>query len=214
MLERERDGVAAVSRRLAGQGLVLGTAGNVSALGGELVAITPTGAELGTLQAADVAVVDLAGRQIDGPCAPSSELELHLGVYRHYGAGAVVHTHAPVGTALSCVLGELPVVHYHLMLLGGAVRVVPYTTFGSGELAELTIQALAGRRAALMANHGAIAYGPDLEVAVARSLLLEWVCTVYWRAAAIGTPRALSADEQAAARAALERAAGEVLAEL
>ena len=64
---------------------------------------------------------------------PTSELELHLGVYRRYGAGAVVHTHATMATALSCVLDELPVVHYQMLLLGGPVRVAPYATFGSPE---------------------------------------------------------------------------------
>ena len=97
---------------------------------------------------------------------PTSELELHLGVYRRYEAGAVVHTHAPIATALACVLDELPVVHYQMLALGGPVRVAPYATFGTPELAELTLDALEGRTAALMANHGAIAYRPDLDVAV------------------------------------------------
>ncbi len=194
MLERERECVAAAARRIAADGLVVGTAGNVSARADELVAITPTGATLAELRADQVVVVDFDGRQLEGELAATSELELHLGVYRRYEAGAIVHTHAPMATALACVLDELPLVHYHMLMLGGPVKVAPYATFGSPELAEATLEALKDRSAALMANHGAIVHAPDLDTAVQRSLLLEWACTVYWRAAAIGVPRAL--DEQ------------------
>jgi L-fuculose-phosphate aldolase len=198
MLERERRQVADASRRLAEAGLVLGTAGNVSARADDLVAITPTGAELSSLQADDVTVVSVGGEHVHGELAPTSEIALHLGIYERYGAGAVVHTHPPFGTALACVLDELPLVHYQMLGLGGPIRVAPYATFGTPELAELTLAALEDRSAALMANHGTIAHGPDIEVAVSQALLLEWACELYWRAAAIGTPRALGAREQSA----------------
>ena len=76
-------------------------------------------------------------RSWHGELAPTSELDLHLGVYRRYDAGAVVHTHAPMATALSCVLDELPCVHYQMLLLGGTVPVAPYETFGTPELARV-----------------------------------------------------------------------------
>jgi L-fuculose-phosphate aldolase len=208
-LERERSRVAAAARRLAATGLVVGTAGNVSERADDLVAITPTGAALKELTAGQVAVVDSSGEHVDGELAATSELELHLGIYERYGAGGVVHTHAPMATALSCVLDELPVVHYQLLALGGPVRVAPYRTFGTPELAEATLDALDGRLAALMANHGAIAWAHDVEAAVENALLLEWGCTVYWHASAVGTPRTLSEDErQAVVTAALERGYG------
>ena len=202
ILEREREQVAAAGRRLAAEGLVLGTAGNVSARHGDEIAITPTGAVLAELEAEDVSVVDLDGRQVDGELAPTSELDLHLGVYRRYEAGAVVHTHAPMATALSCVLDELPCVHYQMLLLGGPVPVARYETFGTPELARSVLDALEGRRAALMANHGAIVHGEDLDGALELSMLLEWACTVYWRAAAIGEPRMLGAEQREAVVAA------------
>jgi L-fuculose-phosphate aldolase len=209
VLEPERERVAEAGRKLAEAGLVLGTAGNISEREDDRVAITPTGAVLEELTAEQVTVVDLDGRQLDGQLAPTSEIELHLGVYRRYDAGAVVHTHAPLATALSCVLDELPVVHYHLLMLGGPIRVAPYRTFGTSELAEVTLDALEGRAAALMANHGAIAHAPDLAGAVEFSLVLEWACKVYWHAAAIGTPRVLGADErQSVVEAVLERGYG------
>jgi L-fuculose-phosphate aldolase len=195
MLDRERELVAAAARRLADEGLVLGTAGNVSARSGQLVAVTPTGAVLERVAADDVAVVDLDGTQVDGELAPTSELGLHLGVYRRYDAGAVVHTHSPVATALACVLDELPAVHYTMLALGGPIRVARYATFGTPELAEVTLDALEGRSAALMSNHGTIVHGVDLEGAIQSALLLEWTCNVYWRAATLGPPRVLDEEQ-------------------
>jgi len=205
MLEREREGVAVSANRLAADGLVTGTAGNVSALAGELVAVTPTGARLEELTAEQVAVVGLDGALLDGDLAPSTELGLHLGIYRRGDAGAVVHTHSPFATALACVIDELPVVHYQMLGLGGPIRVAPYATFGTPELAALTLTALEGRSAALMANHGAIAVGPDLDTAMEQARLLEWACELYWRAAAVGTPRVLGESEQQAFLEAVSR---------
>jgi L-fuculose-phosphate aldolase len=209
-LPRERQAVAAACRRLAQAGLVIGTSGNVSARGADgLIAITPTGAELGALEPEQVSLVDAAGAMVEGELEPTSELGLHLGVYERFDAGAVVHTHAPASTALSCVIDELPCVHYSMLLLGGSVRVAPYATFGTAELAESVLAALAERTAALMANHGAVTYAGDLDAAVERTLLLEWACDVYARAAAVGTPRELDADQQrAVVAAAIERRYG------
>lgn len=198
LLQDERAAVAAACHRLAAAGLVRGTSGNVSVRVGKRVAVTPTGAELATLDPADVPVVDLAGEPVEGGLAPTSEVDLHLGVYARYGAGAVVHTHAPTATALACVLDELPVVHYELLGLGGAIRVAPYATFGTPELAAGVLDALEGRAAALMANHGTLAHGPDLAAAVRATELLEWVSEVYWRASQVGTPRTLDGAAQQA----------------
>lgn len=194
----QRERVAAAARRLASAGLVIGTAGNVSARAGERVAVTATGATFEDLGPDQVTIVDLDGAHVEGELEPTSELQLHLGVYRRYGAGAVIHTHAPMATALSCVLDELPCIHYQMLALGGSVRVAPYRTFGTPELAEVTLDALEGKTAALMSNHGAISYGHDLDAAFDASLLLEWASTVYWRAAALGTPRTLDSEQQAA----------------
>jgi L-fuculose-phosphate aldolase len=183
---------------LAADGLVTGTAGNVSARAGEFVAVTPTGARLEDVTPEQVAVVALDGEQVAGDLAPTSELGLHLGIYRRLEAGAVVHSHARFATAVACVLDELPVVHYQMLALGGPIRVAPYATFGTPELADLTLKALDGRSAALMANHGAIAYGPDLDTAMEQALLLEWACELYWRASAFGTPRTLGQSDQLA----------------
>ncbi|MFD5268364.1 class II aldolase/adducin family protein [Streptomyces sp. NPDC058335] len=197
-LGQERAAVAGACRRLAAEGLLIGTAGNVSARAGDRVAVTATGAVLARITADEVTVVDLDGKVVAGTLRPTSELELHLGVYRRYGTAAVVHTHAPMATAVSCVLDELPCVHYQLLALGGTVRVAPYATFGTPELAASVLDALDGRGAALMANHGAVTHAPTLDQAVEHALLLEWACGVYQHAAAMGRPRVLDERQQLA----------------
>jgi L-fuculose-phosphate aldolase len=142
-----------------------------------------------------VAVVNLDGRQLGGPLAPTSELGLHLGIHAERGDGAVVHTHSPAATALSCVIDELPPVHYEMLRFGGSVRVAPYATFGSTELAANVHAALDGRTAALMANHGSVVAAASMDSAVELALLLEWACEVYARASALGSPRTLSDDD-------------------
>jgi L-fuculose-phosphate aldolase len=211
VLADEREKVAAAARRLAAEGLVLGTSGNLSARQRDRVAVTPTGGVLAELRPEQVSVVDLDGKLVDGELEPTSELGLHLGVYRRFETGAVVHTHSPVATALSCVLDEVPAVHYAMLALGGAVRVAPYATFGTPELAAGVLEALEGKTAALMANHGALVHAADMPAAVELALLLEWACTVYWRAATIGRPRTLDDEELGAVLSAvLERGYGEV----
>jgi L-fuculose-phosphate aldolase len=204
MLEREREQVAASARRLAALGLTLGTAGNVSMRAGDRILVTPTGAVLEHVRAPEISVVDRDGASLEGP-APTSELALHLGAYDRYGPGAVVHAHAPVATALASVLDEVPAVHYQMIELGGSVRVAAYETFGTVELATATLDAMRGRTAVLMANHGTLTYGDDLGQAVGRAQLLEWACTVYWRAAAIGTPRSLDERQLDDVRAQIDR---------
>jgi L-fuculose-phosphate aldolase len=201
-LDTVRGDIARACRELAAAGLVIGTAGNVSVRAGDLVAVTATGARFEGMTAGEVTIVDLAGDVVAGGLAPTSELPLHLGVYRRYRSAAIVHTHPPAGTALACVVDELPVIHYQLLTLGGPVRVAPYATFGTPELAAAVADALDGRLGALMANHGAITHGGGLDQAVELSLTLEWVCQLYRRAAAIGRPRVLDKQAQAAALAA------------
>ena len=201
-----REQVAAAANALAAAGLVLGTSGNVSGREGDRIAITPTGGRLEALTAEEITVVDRDGAVLEGHLAPTSELDMHLGVYARYDAGAVAHTHAPFATALSCVLDEVPCVHYEMLLLGGTVRVAPYATFGTPELAEGAVAALEGRTAALLANHGTLAFGADAAGAVRLTELLEWACAVYFRAAQLGTPRVLGeAELQAVVEAVTQR---------
>jgi len=192
LLAEEREAVAGASRHLAQKGLVIGTAGNISARHEDLIAVTPTGADLGTVTAEMVTVIDLEGEVVDGQLAPTSEVPLHTGIYAATNALAITHAHAMASTALSCCHDELPPLHYSCLGLGGAPRTAPYATFGSEKLAQNVIEALKGRNAALMQNHGSIAYGGTMNEAVERLELLEWLSELYWRASSLGTPRVLT----------------------
>ena len=194
--ERLREDVAAAARRLAHEGLLVGTAGNVSARVDDVVGVTASGVVLAGCRPEDVTVVGLDGGGVEGELRPTSELSLHLGIYADTDAGAVVHTHAPFSTAVACVLDELPVLHYQQLLLGGAIRVAPYATFGTPELAAAVREALEGRQAALMGNHGSVAVGASLDAAVENALLLEWLAALHHRASTLGSPRALTSEQQ------------------
>jgi L-fuculose-phosphate aldolase len=200
MTSATRAAVAAAARRLASEGLLIGTAGNVSAAvpSTELVAVTATGVVLAECTPEDVTVVNRRGTVVEGDLAPTSELDLHLAVLASSGAGAVVHTHAPYATAVGCVRDDLPVLHYQQILLGGEIRVAPYATFGTPQLAVSVVEALRDRSAALMANHGAVNHGATLDKAVENALLLEWCCRLFVAASSIGTPRLLDQDQQTA----------------
>ena len=209
LLSVEREAVASASRHLAEKGLVIGTAGNISARQGDLIAVTPTGADLGTVTAEMVTVIDLSGEVVDGELAPTSEVPLHTGIYAATNALAITHAHAMASTALSCCHDELPALHYSCLSLGGAPRTAAYATFGSQELADNVIEALKGRNAALMQNHGSVAYGSTMTQAVENLELLEWLAELYWRAASMGTPRVLTdKDFEAIITAAIERGYG------
>jgi L-fuculose-phosphate aldolase len=139
--------------------------------------------------------VTLAGDPIDAPLGPSSELPMHLSVYERSGAGAVVHTHSEYATILGTLIDELPPIHYLISLLGGPVRVVPYATPGSAELADHMAKGLEGRSAVLLGNHGTITTGENLDQAYSRAILLEWLCGLYYRARLFGEPRLLDMVE-------------------
>jgi L-fuculose-phosphate aldolase len=208
----DRAALVAAARAVADSGLVVGASGNLGIRSGEHLLITPRGSRLGAIDPADCVCVTLAdgavapGRASDA--LPSSELPLHLAVYAAAPeAAAIVHTHSHFATVLSTLVQEIPAIHYVTTELGGPVRVAPYATYGSVELAEGVAAALSGRFAALMANHGAVAIAGTLERAVERAQQLEWLASVYWHARVFGTP-ALLRDDQLGAVDAQARALG------
>jgi L-fuculose-phosphate aldolase len=195
LLEAERALVVHFARMLRPDGLVVGTAGNLSIRSGDLVAITPSSVDYDELDPGLVCVVDCDGTPLETQRPPSSELPMHLAVYTATDARAIVHTHAPFATALSTVVDELPAIHYAIADLGGPVRVARYVTFGTDELAEVVEEALAGRSAVILGSHGTLTTGDTLEEAYFRSVLLEWLAALYYRARQLGEPRILPLDE-------------------
>lgn len=188
------------ARRSVDDGLVVGTSGNVSVrVGDDLVLVTPSGVPYHRLGPDDTVGVGLDGKQVLGDLRPTSELAMHLAIYRHTDAGAVVHTHAVHATAVSTLLYELPAIHYMAAALGGRIRVADYATYGSEELAANVLRALRDRTGCLLRNHGTIVYGDDLEQAYDRTAQLEWMCQVWLAARSVAgfSPSLLSKRELA-----------------
>ena len=140
--------------------------GNVSMRHGERVLITASGLPYAAMHPGDVVEIDMDGRRTGGAeRKPSSEWPFHVAIYQaRPDAQAIVHTHSPYATALSCARRGLPAFHYMIALAGGPdVRCADYATFGTQALADNAVRALEGRRAVLLANHGVIAIGQTLE---------------------------------------------------
>jgi L-fuculose-phosphate aldolase len=204
LLQDEVTALANAGRALAAEGLVKGTAGNLSVRAGDKLAVTASGVALEAITPREIAITDLDGKPVGGALSPTSEIDLHAETYRLHDVGAIVHTHSPAATALACTLDEVPCIHYLMLSLGGAIPVVGYQTFGTAELGHAIAEALEGRSAVLMANHGTITTGRDLDQAMENTRLLEWLCDLYTRSAGTGTPRELTADEQEQARLRLQ----------
>ncbi|MDX3384974.1 class II aldolase/adducin family protein [Streptomyces sp. V2] len=179
------ESLVATARRTVTDGLVVGTSGNVSVRLDDVVLVTPTGVPYDRLGPQDITGVALDGTQVLGTLKPTSELPMHLTVYRATGAGAVVHTHAVHATAVSTLVPELPAIHYMTGALGGPVRVAPYATYGTQELADHIRTALQDRTACLLQNHGTLAYAPTLDRAFTDTAQLEWMCRLWLTAASV-----------------------------
>jgi L-fuculose-phosphate aldolase len=194
-LDSARAEVVQYAQRLTSDGLVVGTSGNISLRVDDLIAVTPSGVDYATMTPEDIPVVRLDGTVVAGSLKPTSELPMHLRCYADSDAAAVVHTHSAAATALSLLRDEVPLVHYQLAMFGGQVRVAPYCTYGTPELADAMAAALRGRSATILANHGTIAYSHSLGHAFDKVSQLEWLCDVWLRAAAVGSPREISPAE-------------------
>jgi L-fuculose-phosphate aldolase len=200
-----REQVAFVYRELARLGLNVASTGNVSARTPDGMIITPSGANAETVTAEGLVAMTLEGAAEAGAnpssANPSSEWHMHAAIYLNQPhAGAIVHTHSDACTALAALNEKLPAFHYMIASFGGDdVRCAPYVTFGTAELAELAVAAIAGRSACLLANHGMIVHAANPQAALRQALLLEALARQYLLARAAGTPRILTPTQMRAA---------------
>lgn len=165
MTEQElRQDIVAVAQAIDRAGFCPSKSGNVSARFGDGLLITPSGLPYAQTNPEDLIHLGLDGTVLSGNRKPSSEWPFHVAIYKaRPEAQAIVHTHSPRATALSCTRRGIPAFHYMIALCGGAdVRCANYATFGTPELAENAVKALEGRKAVLLANHGVIALGQTL----------------------------------------------------
>ena len=194
-----RSDLVQAARELPARGLSAGTSGNVSVKDGAGFLITPSGVPYGTMTASDVVQLDAAGRVVGGHLAPSSEWRLHLGLYAERpDLGAIVHAHPRHTTALACTGRDIPAFHYMVAIAGGdSIRCAPYAPFGTEELAQVAARAMSGRRACLLANHGAIAASATLQGALDLMTEIEELAAQYVAALQIGSVTLLSREEMA-----------------
>jgi len=203
MNERElRAAIVRTAQSLNPLGINHGKAGNVSARWKEGMLITPSGLPYEHTNPEDLVFVDAAG-SAQGQRRPSSEWRFHRDIYRaRDDAHAVVHTHAPFATTLACLRKGIPPLHYMIALAGGDdIRCSAYATFGTQALSDAALAALEGRRACLLANHGMIAVGANLDAALALAVEVEHLARLYWQALQLGEPALLTAAEMKDARA-------------
>lgn len=192
-------------RWMNASGLNQGTSGNISARFGDRMLITPSATPYEAMEPEMLAAMPLDGERgvWEGPLKPSTEWRFHLDILRaRPEAGAVVHTHSTYATALAMARKPIPACHYMVAAFGGTdVRCAGYARFGTAELSALALEALEGRAACLLANHGAIATGPTLDKAMWIAVELETLARQYAISLTIGGPHILD-DHQIAETAA------------
>lgn len=193
-----RSRIVATARRMNELGINNGASGNVSARveGGFLV--TPSGIPYEALEPGDIVHVGANGHAT-GHREPSTEWRFHHDIYASRPeAGAVVHTHSAFATTLACLERGIPAFHYEVAFAGGKdIRCAPYRTFGTQELSDAALAALADRRACLLAHHGVIAFGKDLDDALRLADKVEALARLYWQALQVSEPAILDDAEMA-----------------
>lgn len=191
-----RESVLGCARRMCELGLVVASAGNVSARirEADAIAITPTGVPYDVMTPEQIAVVRLDdGSPIESGPAPSTELPMHRAIYRSRpDVGAVVHTHSPCVSTLSVLRRPLPpILDEMVVYFGGTVEVADYAFTGTADLGERVVAALGDRAGALLSNHGNVCVGSDLAEALHIALTMESTARIYVESLRLGQAVAL-----------------------
>ena len=198
-----REELVAAARSMAGLGINQGKSGNLSVRTERGMLITPSAIAYEALTPDQLALMpfDAEYGSFIGPKRPSSEWRFHLDIMQaRPEIGSIVHTHAPYATALAMARRDIPACHYMIARFGGApVRVADYALFGTAELSSKVLEALQGRSACLMANHGFVATGATIGSAMLAAVELEALAKQYVLSLAVGGPVLLSEEEVLAA---------------
>jgi len=193
-----RQALITIAQAMQSTGLNRGTSGNVSVRSGDGFYITPTGLPYAGLSSEDIPWMTQDG-QHEGRCKPSSEWRFHRDLYASRPeVGAVLHAHSPFAVSLACLRYDIPPFHYMIARFGGdTIRCADYAVFGSESLSTAALAAMQDRKACLLANHGLLVAGHNLDEALALAIELEELCEQYWRASQLGQPVLLSNEEMA-----------------
>jgi L-fuculose-phosphate aldolase len=181
-------------KRLVAEGLVSRTWGNVSIrIDGEWMAITPSGRTYEELTLHDIVQVNYHTSRYEGTIRPSSENGLHCEIYRmRKGINAVIHTHQMNASTVAAARREVPpILDDMAQLIGPSVRVADYALPSTKKIASSTVKALEGRMAALMANHGAVCIGRNIDEAFVVCQVLEKACRAFIEAEFLGGAKSI-----------------------
>ena len=183
-------------RAFGPSGLSRGTSGNASVRWQDGMIVTPSAVAYDRIRPSDLVWMGFDGSR-RGRRPPSSEWRFHQRILAERAdAGAVVHVHSPAATALACLRLPIPAFHYMVAVAGGdSIRCAPYSLFGTEMLADSVIEALDGRSAALLANHGQVTVGTSLDAAFHLAVEVESLADQYLRARTVGEPRRLTARQ-------------------
>lgn len=195
LLQKERQDIVLYGNKMINHGLTTGSGGNISIFNREegLVALSPSSMHYSDIKPEDVIVIDADGNTVEGARKPSTEKSMHLAVYaQRPDVGSVVHTHSMYATAVACMGWDLPPVHYMLAMAGPVVKCSKYATYGTDKLAEYALEALEGRGACLLGNHGLLTAAPTLERAFSTAEHLEYVAQLYMLTKTAGNPNILN----------------------
>jgi L-fuculose-phosphate aldolase len=176
-----------------------GTSGNLSVrLDDRHLLVTPTGVSKFMMRPADLVVVDLQGRQLDGHRKVTSEVSMHLAVYRHRDddVTAVIHSHPPIATAFACVgRGLEEILCQEAVMTLGVVPLATFATTGTEEVAASLAPFIPDHDAILLANHGAVSYGGTLLQAFQKMEIVEHLAQIALVAHQLGAPRILKHEQ-------------------
>ena len=194
-----RRAIIAKCRWMNAEGLNQGTSGNISVRHKDRMLITPTSTPYDIMEPEMIASMPLEGERgvWDGPLKPSVEWPFHLDILKaRADVGAIVHTHATYCTVLAIAQKTIPPVHYMIAAFGGnEIRCAPYARYGTKELSENALAALKDRNGCLLANHGMIAVGSNLDKAMWLATELETLAKQYYLSLQIGGPKLLPDQE-------------------
>ncbi|MES2580846.1 MAG: class II aldolase/adducin family protein [Pseudomonadota bacterium] len=181
-MQNQREQLLKISQKLDKIGLNKGTSGNASARCGDGFLITPSGMTIDEMTPESMVYMRFDGSFEQGK-KPSSEWHFHRDTLASRPEmSAVIHTHSMFATTLACMRKDIPPFHYMIAVAGGdTIRCAPYALFGSQQLSDNALTALIDRKACLLANHGMIALGRDLDDALAVAVEVENLCEQYWR---------------------------------
>jgi len=199
LLRKIREELVEYGKRSLRSGLTRGTGGNLSICdrASGTMAITPSGIGYFEVRPEQVVLIDVqSGKVTDGDAVPSTERDMHRIFYKYRDdLDAIIHTHTTFAATIATLNWGLPPLHALVAFAGTDVRCAKYATYGTVALAKNAFEAMEGRKAALLANHGLLAGGSNLAEAFAVTGEIEFCCELYYRTKCVGEPALLPQDE-------------------